>query len=96
MDDTTGYTPPKKTLTKRGTLLSVDREVFDVHVVVGINPTAQEDVCASTVHFIYILTITAVSEQQKSNVCTGNISDLRTASERCVSSKKSLIIFRAC
>ena len=43
--------PKKKTLTKRGTLLFVDREVFDVHVVVGINPTAQQDVCASTVHF---------------------------------------------
>ena len=44
-------TPPK-TLTKRGTLLFVDREVFDVHVVVvGINPTAQQDVCASTVHY---------------------------------------------
>ena len=43
--------PPKKTLTKKGTLLFVDREVFNVHVVVGINPTAQHDVCASTVHY---------------------------------------------
>ena len=47
-----GYTLPK-TLTERGTLLFVDREVFDVHVVVGINPTAQLDVCASTVHFFF-------------------------------------------
>ena len=42
-------TPPQ-TWAKRGTLLFIDREVFDVHVVVGINPTAQQDVCASTVH----------------------------------------------
>ena len=42
-------TPPK-TLTKRGTRIFVDGEVFDVHVVVGITPTAQRDVCASTVH----------------------------------------------
>ena len=48
-DDKKG-TPPQK-MTKRGTLLFVDREVFDVHVVVGINPTAQQDVCASTVPF---------------------------------------------
>ena len=40
-------TPPPKTLTERRKLLFVDREVFDVHVVVGINPTAQQDVCAS-------------------------------------------------
>ena len=49
-DDKKGYTPPK-TLTKKGTLLLVDREVFDVHVVAGINPTAQQDVCASMVHY---------------------------------------------
>ena len=42
---------PLKTLTKRGALLFVDREVFNVHVVVAINSTAQQDVCASTVHF---------------------------------------------
>ena len=42
-------TPPKG-LTKWGTLVFVDREVFDVHVVVGISPTAQQDVCACTVH----------------------------------------------
>ena len=51
-----GYTLPK-TLTERGTLLFVDREVFDVHVVVGINPTAQLDVCASTVHFFFFLNL---------------------------------------
>ena len=46
---TKGGTPPK-TMTKRGTRIFVDGEVFDVHVVVGITPTAQRDVCASTVH----------------------------------------------
>ena len=85
--------PKKKTLTKRGTLLFVDREVFDVHVVVGINPTAQQDVCASTVHYSSYIhhhcirtakcptacgTSTLLSK--KPNVRTGNISDLRTAS----------------
>ena len=38
-----------KTLTKRGTLLFAGGECFDIHVVVGINPTAQHGVCASTV-----------------------------------------------
>ena len=41
--------PPPKTLSNRGTLLF--GEVFVIHVVVGINPTAQHDVCASTVHY---------------------------------------------
>ena len=40
-----------KTLKKRGTLLFVDREVLDVHVVDCINSTVQQDVCASTVHY---------------------------------------------
>ena len=44
-------TPPQKTLKKWGTLLFVDREVVDVHVVVGINPTAQQDICDSTVRY---------------------------------------------
>ena len=56
-----GYTP--KTLTKRGTLLFPDDEVFDIHVVVGINGTAQHDVC---VHYFNIFTIT-VSEQPMPN-----------------------------
>ena len=43
-------TPPK-TLTKRGTRIFVDGEIFDVHVVIGIIPTAQQDVCAPTVHY---------------------------------------------
>ena len=43
-------TPPQK-VDKRGTLFFVDREVFDVHVVVGINPTAQHDVFAATVYY---------------------------------------------
>ena len=42
---------PPKTLTKRGPLLVVNHEVFGVHVVVVINPTAQSDVCAATVHY---------------------------------------------
>ena len=85
-------TPPPKTLTKRGTLLLVDREVFDVHVVVGINSTAKQDVCASTVHYyLYIHhcirtakhptvcgAITLLSK--KPNVRMGNISHLRSAS----------------
>ena len=44
-------TPPPQNFDKRGPLLFVDREVFNVHVIVGINPTAQQDVCASTVHY---------------------------------------------
>ena len=31
--------PPPKTLTQGGTLLVADGEIFDVHVVVRINPT---------------------------------------------------------
>ena len=54
-------TPPQ-TLTKRGTLLFASGEVFDIHVVVGINPTAQHDVCASTYTILHIFSIT-VSEQ---------------------------------
>ena len=42
---------PRRNVGKRGTLLFVDREAFDVHVVVGINSTAQQDVFASTVHY---------------------------------------------
>ena len=42
-------TPPM-TLTKKGTLLFTAFEIFDIHVVVGISPTAQHDVCSSTVH----------------------------------------------
>ena len=49
-DDKRGYTPPQN-IDKRGTPICVDGEVFDVHVVVGITPTAQQDVCASTVHY---------------------------------------------
>ena len=84
---------PQNFLTKRGTLLFVDREVFDVHVVVGINPTAQQDVCASTVHYVpYIhhhsIRIakrppacgTSTLHSKKPDVRTGNIADLRTAS----------------
>ena len=48
-DDKKRYTPPN--VDKKGKLFCVDREVFDVHVVVGINPTARQDVCASTVHY---------------------------------------------
>ena len=50
-------TPPK-TLTKRGALLFVDREVFDVHIVVGINPTAQQDVWVLRYTILHIFTIT--------------------------------------
>ena len=91
-DDKKVYTPPKKTLTKRGTLLFVDREVFVAHVVVGINPTAQQDVCASTVHcssHIHHYCIrtakrttvcdTSTLLSKKSNVRMGTMSDLRTA-----------------
>ena len=88
-DDKKGCTPPpkKSRLTKRGTLLLVDRELYDVHVVVGINPTAQQDVCPSTVHYssyIHHHCIRTAKRllSKKPNVRTGNISDLRTASER--------------
>ena len=37
-------------MTKRGTLRFAASEVFEIHVVVGINLTAQHDLCASTVH----------------------------------------------
>ena len=94
---TKGVHPPK-TLTKRGKLHFVDRQVFDVHVVVGINPTAQQDVCASTVHYSSHMSYspsllllyqnsqhptacgTSTLVSKRSNVRTGNISDLRTAS----------------
>ena len=87
-------TPHPKTLPERGTLLFVDREVFDVNVVVGINPTAQQDACASTVqyssyvhHHCCIRTAkcptssgTSTLLSKKPNVRMGNIPDLRTAS----------------
>ena len=87
-------TPPPQNFDKRGPLLFVDREVFNVHVIVGINPTAQQDVCASTVHYssynIFTITIrtakrptacgTSTLLSKKLNIRTGNISDLRTAS----------------
>ena len=88
-----GTPPPPERLTKRGTLLLIDREVVDVHVVVGINPTAQQHVCASTVHYsshIHHHCIrtakrptacgTSTLLSKKPNVRTANISDLRTAS----------------
>ena len=91
-DDQNRYTPRKR-LTKRGTPRFVVREIFDVHVVAGINPTAQQDVCASAVHFSSYIhhhrIITAKRPtaygastllSQTTNVRTGNISDLRTAS----------------
>ena len=84
---------PPKSMTKRGALLFVDREVFDVHVVVGINPMAQQDVCASMVHYsshIHHQCIrtakrptacgTSTLLSKKPNVRTGSISDLRTGS----------------
>ena len=98
--------PKKKTLTKRRTLFFVDREVSDVRVVVGINPTAQQDMCASTVHFIYMFTIT-VSEQPNAQRPVAQVLSspksqtyirltyLICAPRVCILSKKSLIICRA-
>ena len=66
-DDRKGYThPPKKTLTKRGTLLFADGEDFDVHVVVGINPTAQHDICDSTVQYS-LCSYTRITASEKPN-----------------------------
>ena len=107
-DDKKRYTPHHKTLTKRGTLLFVDREVFDVHVVVGINPTAQQDVCASTVHCSSHIHHHCIRTEQpntqrpvaqalsspKSQTYV-RVTFLICAPRACVSSKKSLIIFRS-
>ena len=43
--------PPKKNDDKKGDTAFRRPQDFDVHVVVGINPTAKQDVCASTVHY---------------------------------------------
>ena len=48
-DDKRGYTPIA--LTKTGILIFTAGEVFDIHVVVGIHPTAQHAICAATVHY---------------------------------------------
>ena len=86
-----GGTSPQKRWQKGGHCFSSTASFFYVHVVVGINPTAQQDVCASKVHHSShvhrhcIRTAkrpTACSAStivsKKSNVRTGNISDLRT------------------
>ena len=80
-------------MTKRGALLFVDREVFDVHVVVGINPMAQQDVCASMVHYSSHIHHQCIRTAKRPTACgtstllskmpnvrTGNVPDLRTAS----------------
>ena len=54
--------PDQKTLTKRRTLLFVDREVFDIHVVVGIDPRPGRMSAFPWYTTIHMFTIT-VSEQ---------------------------------
>ena len=97
-------TPPKKTLTKRGTLFFVDREVFYVRVVVQ-RPSRMYALPRCT--FLHTFTIT-VSEQpnaQRPVVQALSSSTSLTyvrqtylicAPRASVSSKKSLILFRAC
>ena len=94
---------PPKTLTKRGTLLFVDREVFYVHVVVGINSMAQQDVCASTVHYSSYIHHHCIRTAKRptaggtSTLLSGKpnvyvrVTSLICAPRACVSSKKSLI-----
>ena len=109
-DDKKGVYPPQKKLDKKGTLLFVNREVFYVHVVVGINEMAQQDVCASTIHcssYIHHHCIraakrptacgacTLLSEKPNVYVRTGNISDLRTASVCFIQEEPRIIAFRA-
>ena len=59
---------------------------YTLHVVVRINTTAQQDVCASTVHYsshihhhYYQNSQTPNGLSKKSHVRTGNASDLHTA-----------------
>ena len=59
-DDEKRYppTPKKKTLKKRGALLFVDREVFDVHMVAGIDPTATRMYALPRYTILHISTFT--------------------------------------
>ena len=97
---------PQNVLTKRGTLLFVDREVFNVHVVVGINPTAQQDVCASTVHYSSSIHNQCIRTAIRPTACCTStllskrqtyvrVTYLICAPRAFFSSKKSLTIFPA-
>ena len=99
--------PDQKTLTKRRTLLFVDREVFDIHVVVGIDPRPSRMYAPSRYTTIHIFTITVSAKRpmvcgtstlfsKKENIRTGvTYAYLICAPRTCISSKKGLIIFRA-
>ena len=95
---------PQKPSTKRGTLIFAGGEVFDIHVAVGINLTAQHDVCAPTVHYSPYMHHDCLLTAQRPTPCGASTlfsetPNVRTGKHMCAPRAcvlfKSLIILRA-
>ena len=78
-----GIPPPPRTLTKRGTLLFVDLDVFGVHVVVGIDPTAQQVYALPRYTILHIFTITNCIRTAKRPTACGTSTPLQKAKRTC-------------